>query len=103
MPIDKMNPAAAAGAYANIQKAVQGTGVSAESAPNFGDMVKKAALDSINTLHAGEKASAGAVTGKADLTDVVQAVTDAQTTLDTVIAIRDKMLNAYDEIMREAI
>lgn len=51
-------------------------------------------------MKAGEKASAQAVTGEASLTDVVEAVTDAEMTLQTVVAIRDRMLNAYQEIMR---
>ncbi|MCB9988755.1 MAG: flagellar hook-basal body complex protein FliE [Rhodospirillales bacterium] len=100
MPADPINPALAAGAYANTQKAAQMPGIASNEGPSFGDLVKKAATDSVETMRAGEKASADAVTGKANLTDVVQAVTDAELTLQTVVALRDKMLNAYQEIMR---
>ena len=41
-----------------------------------------------------------AAVGKADLNDVVQAVTNAEVTLQTVTAVRDKVLNAYQEILR---
>ena len=44
--------------------------------------------------------SAMAVTGEADITDVVQAVTSAELTLQTVVAVRDRMISAYQEIMR---
>ncbi|MCB1556314.1 MAG: flagellar hook-basal body complex protein FliE [Alphaproteobacteria bacterium] len=67
---------------------------------SFGDMVKKVAKDSIAVMRGGEKTSAQAVLGKADLTDVVEAVTQAELTLQTVMAVRDRLLNAYQEIMR---
>lgn len=100
MAIDKMNPASAAGAYANIQKAGTAPGLGADKGPSFGDLVRTAASNSIDALHQGEKVSAQAIVGKADLTDVVEAVTAAETTLQTVIALRDRMLGAYQEIMR---
>lgn len=100
MPIDKINPAAAAGAYANIQKGGAAAGIEGGDGPRFGDLMRKAAVDSIETMRGGEKMSAQAVIGKANLTDVVEAVTQAELTLQTVVAIRDRMLGAYQEIMR---
>jgi flagellar hook-basal body complex protein FliE len=44
--------------------------------------------------------SAKAVTGEADLTDVVTAVTNAELTLQTVVSVRDRLISAYQEIMR---
>lgn len=102
MPIDKINPSAAAGIYANTQKsAAQGIRVAGnEDALSFGQYVDKAARDSLDTMKAGEKMQADAIIGKADLTDVVEAVTNAELTLQTVVALRDRMLTAYQEIMR---
>ena len=48
----------------------------------------------------GEKLSAQSVAGKAELTDVVTAVTSAELTLQTVVAVRDRVISAYQEIMR---
>ncbi len=98
--VDKIDPSIAAGLYKNAQGVGQGPRVSGNDGPNFGDMIKKAASDSIETMRAGEKASAEAVMGSANLTDVVEAVTSAELTLQTVVAVRDRMLNAYQEIMR---
>jgi flagellar hook-basal body complex protein FliE len=102
MPIDKVNPSAAAGVYANALKGAQGAGIAGNdgSKVTFGQFVDKAARDSLETLKGGEKMQADAVMGKADLTDVVEAVTNAELTLQTVVALRDKMLTAYQEIMR---
>lgn len=48
----------------------------------------------------GEAVSAKAAVGKADLTEVVTAVTNAEVTLQTVTAVRDRVVNAYQEILR---
>ena len=97
---DKINPAVAANIYKSALTGPQKPGIAGDDGPSFGDFVKKTAVDSINTMRGGEQMSAKAVTGKADLTDVVQAVTAAELTLQTVVAVRDRMLNAYQEIMR---
>ncbi|HEY8191565.1 MAG TPA: flagellar hook-basal body complex protein FliE [Alphaproteobacteria bacterium] len=99
MPIDKINPAAAASVYANSLKG-GASGVTGGDGVSFGDLIRKATVDSIDTMHKGEKMSADAVIGKANLTDVVEAVTAAEMTLNTVVAMRDRMLGAYQEIMR---
>ena len=44
--------------------------------------------------------SAAAAAGKADLNTVVVAVAEADLTLKTVVAVRDKVLAAYREILR---
>ena len=100
MAIDKINPAAAANAYTNLQNVGKTGGVKGNDKVNFGDLVKDVARDSVDTIRAGEKVSAQAVTGNATLTDVVQAITDAEMTLQTVVAVRDRMISAYQEIMR---
>lgn len=49
---------------------------------------------------AGESAAIEALVGRASLQDVVQAVNAAEITLETVVAVRDRMIAAYQEIMR---
>jgi flagellar hook-basal body complex protein FliE len=43
---------------------------------------------------------ANQVQGKAQLVDVVTAVSAAQSSMETVMAIRDQVISAYQEIMR---
>lgn len=43
---------------------------------------------------------ARAHSGAADLTDVVTAVGKAELTLQTVVAVRDKVIQAYQEVLR---
>ncbi len=40
-----------------------------------------------------------ALSGKADVRDVVAAVNNAELTLQTVVAVRDKVVSAYNEIL----
>lgn len=100
MPVNNVSSAAAAGLYAQTAKVGSGAGVAAADGGSFGQMIKEAAVDAIETVRGGEKATAQAITGTADLTDVVEAMTQAELTLQTVQAVRDRMLNAYQEIMR---
>ncbi len=99
--VDKIaNPAAAANAYANMAK-LGGAAPSEEVAgPSFGDILKNSISDSIGVLKAGEAMSAKAVTGEATLPDVVQAVNAADLTLRTVVSVRDRLISAYQELMR---
>ena len=56
--------------------------------------------DAATGMRAAEAASAKQVAGKGDLIDVVTAIGAAETALDTVVAVRDRVVNAYSEIMR---
>jgi flagellar hook-basal body complex protein FliE len=101
--VDKIaNPAAAANAYATMAKTagIGNVGTGAEDKLSFGDLLKNAAVESIKTMRGGETASARAVTGEASLPEVVQAVTAAELTLQTVVAVRDRVVSAYQEVMR---
>ena len=40
------------------------------------------------------------MTGQVDIRDVVMAVNNAEVTLQTAVAVRDKVIAAYQEIMR---
>lgn len=55
--------------------------------------------NSISTIRQGEQAATAQVQGKANLVDVVQQINSAELTLDTVVAVRDKVVAAYQSIM----
>ncbi|MEE8272749.1 MAG: flagellar hook-basal body complex protein FliE [Alphaproteobacteria bacterium] len=66
----------------------------------FGGMVRDMLGDAVNAGQASERVAADALVGGADLTDVVMAVNNAELSLQTVVAIRDKVIEAYQEIIR---
>jgi flagellar hook-basal body complex protein FliE len=91
----------AAKAYANMQKAtgLEGGGAAAPGG-GFGEMVKSAMTDAVQASRHAETQMAAQVQGKAELVDVVTAISAAETSLETVMAVRDQVISAYQEIMR---
>ena len=67
---------------------------------SFSDALASAVKDATTSLRVGEAASAQGATGKGDVVQVVNAVTAAELTLETVVAIRDRVINAYQDIMK---
>jgi len=92
----------AVAAYANAGKAaVPGAaGAGSTTGSSFADMVRNAAEGAVDTLRESEATSMQAATGKADLTQVVTAVSNAEVTLQTVAALRDRVVQAYQDILR---
>jgi flagellar hook-basal body complex protein FliE len=98
-------PAAAAAAYQNVARMAQATssapGIVPAEAPgsSFSDFLSGAVKDSISNIRQGEQAATAQVAGKANIVDVVNSVNSAELTLDTVVAVRDKVVAAYQSIM----
>ncbi len=67
---------------------------------NFEAMLGDALHNAVGTMRAGEAAAAQGATGQGDLVGVVNAVTAAELTLESVVAIRDRVISAYQDIMK---
>src|SRR5262249_31723965 len=85
--------------------AVQGSGVAVQGsgAVGFDAVLKQVTTDAIGTLKAGETASILAIQGKESTRRVVEALMSAEQTLQTAVAVRDKVVQAYQEIVRMSI
>jgi len=95
------NVANAAAAYATTAMKTAGAGMAPrEEGPSFGSLLEEAAKSGIDSLKKGEALTAKAAVGQADLAEVVQAVTNAEMTLQTATNVRDKVISAYQEILR---
>ena len=94
--------AQAAAAYARATKGEEAdAGVAAPGGDTpFASMVKSALQNATATAERGEQASLNALAGNANLSDVVTAVAEAEVTLQTVVSIRDKVIEAYKEVIR---
>ncbi|MGH6908641.1 MAG: flagellar hook-basal body complex protein FliE [Phenylobacterium sp.] len=75
-------------------------GASIAPGGGFGDILKSAMTDVMKSTKNAETQMAAQVHGKAELVDVVTAISAAESSLETVMAIRDQVINAYQEIMR---
>lgn len=97
------SPSIAANAYASLAKLTDPTGgvaKPAEGGASFGSMLK----EQLGALtEAGQKSDAQAmsmVSGKANVVDVVTAVAETEVAVETLVSVRDKVIQAYEEIMR---
>lgn len=70
---------------------------------NFGNMVKEAVEDTANLHKQAEITTVAGIQGKADIQDVVLAISNAETALETVVAVRDTAIKAYNTIMQMSI
>jgi flagellar hook-basal body complex protein FliE len=100
-------PFAAAKAYAAIQ--AQAASLTGGAAPtnmaggadghSFGDILQSAMSDAMQSSRMAEKQIVANVQGKADLVDVATAISSAQASLQTVLAVRDQVIAAYQQVM----
>ena len=100
------SPLTAANAYAALGKlSGQAGGISGGNAAqaggaNFGSLLRDA-LGSV--AEAGRKSDAQAqalVTGKANMIDVVTAVSETELAVQTLVSVRDRVIQSYEDIMR---
>ncbi len=98
-----LNALDAASAYGRVL----GTGPKSSIAPpsggnegSFAPLLDGLVTPAADALRSAEAATAQQVAGKGNLIDVVTAIGAAETALDTVVAVRDRVVNAYQDIMR---
>ena len=92
----------ASSAYSNALNQIKQSpnlGSGETSASTFGDLVKNSLSSAIDAQHKSEQVSAAAIAGQADMTDVLQAINDAELALNTVLAVRDKVVQAYEQVI----
>lgn len=72
------------------------------SAPkaDFSSMMKNIAQEAVSTVHNAEKTAIAGLDNKADAQTVVEAMANAEMTVRTATAVRDKVIEAYQEILR---
>lgn len=105
MSVDALN---AANAYRNQLKLMQGqreSGASeeTESSP-FAKLLETTLGDAVQAEAKSEELQTQSLTtGKVELANLVTAVANAELSLNTVVAVRDRVINAYNDIIKMAI
>jgi flagellar hook-basal body complex protein FliE len=103
MAIDAVSAAGAVGKSLDIGATGATTATSATEGTSFVDALGKAFSDSIASVQAGEAAAIQGLQGGMAPYKVVDSIMSAQRTLQSMLAIRDKAVSAYQEISRMAI
>ncbi len=93
-----VNPAQVAAAYRT-----GGTAEAAVAAPNgggFGAALQRAVEGAVEAGHAADAGGVRALTGQGGVSDVVLALSRAELALQTAVAVRDRVVSAYQDVMR---
>ena len=96
-------PTVAANAYASLAKIIDQTGAgkgAATGGPSFSAVLKDAIG---NVVEAGKKSDAQSMamaSGKANVMDVVTAVAETDVAVSTLVSVRDRVIQSYEDIMR---
>ncbi|UPK24926.1 flagellar hook-basal body complex protein FliE [Bradyrhizobium sp. 195] len=99
------SPTIAANAYANLARVLENSGAGAgkgteASGQSFASMLKDAVG---SVMESGRKSDAQTVAmaaGKANVMDVVTAVADTDVAVSTLVSVRDRVIAAYEDIMK---
>jgi flagellar hook-basal body complex protein FliE len=98
--------AAAANAYAALarlgeQTASLGRTVgTADTGPNFGSVLKDVINAVSESAQKSDVQAQAVATGKANMVDVVTAVAESETAIQTLVSVRDKVIAAYEDILK---
>jgi flagellar hook-basal body complex protein FliE len=103
-----VNPLSASSAYAAIAKLTNPAAGAADTlggaekgaGTNFASVLKDALTSVAETGKKSDAQSSALVNGKGNLVDVVTAVSETEVAIDAVVAVRDKVIAAYEEIMK---
>lgn len=97
-------PAAKAGAGNSTSASASVAGAEKQAdGLSFGQLLENAVTDFSQTLHASEAASIGGIDGSVPTQQVVESIMKAEQQMHMAIAVRDKVVAAYQEISRMAI
>ena len=96
-------PTVAANAYANLARLMDpgAAGKSPDaSGPSFGDLLKDAIGSVVDGGRKSDQQTVAMAAGKANVMDVVTAVAETDVKVSTLVSIRDKVISAYEDIMK---
>ena len=91
-------PIGAAGAAAAYRSAT--TPAAAGAGEGFGGVLQRAIEGAVESGRQADAASSGAMLGQVSVTDTVLAVSRAEMALQTAVAMRDRVVSAYQDVMR---
>jgi flagellar hook-basal body complex protein FliE len=101
------SPLAAASAYANIARlatdpsqALANAAGAGSGEGSFASLLKDAVGAIVETGRKSDARAQAMVNGKGNMVDVVTAVAETQVAVDAMVAVRDRVIQAYEEIMK---
>ena len=96
-------PVLAANSYAAAQKLMEAGSPATSSTGGFSDLVKQSIAAFEGQARHADQQMSNAISGHVDYVSAVTAVAETETAVETLVAVRDKVIAAYDDIMRMTI
>lgn len=98
------SPSIAANAYANLARIVDpgalGKASETSGGQSFASMLKDAVGSVVDSGRKSDAQSVAMASGKANVIDVVTAVAETEVAVSTLVSVRDRVIQSYEEIMR---
>jgi flagellar hook-basal body complex protein FliE len=101
LPLRAVSPAQVAAAYRTGGAAEAATAAaSGTNGGGFGAALQRAVEGAVEAGHEADTTSVRALTGQGGVTDAVLALSRAELALQTAVAVRDRVVSAYQDVMR---
>lgn len=71
--------------------------------PSFQDMLTQTATQAVETIRAGDHAASAGVQGQMPMQQVVEATMAMESALKVTVALRDRVVEAYQEVLRMSV
>ena len=97
------SPSIAASAYQSLAKLTDpsaGLAKPSEGGASFGSMLKDQLAGIVETGKKSDAQALAMTNGKANVVDVVTAVAETEVAVETLVSVRDRVISAYEDIMR---
>jgi flagellar hook-basal body complex protein FliE len=98
-------PTIAANAYASLARMTDAAGGAGKAAgdnaagPSFGAVLKDVVGTVVEAGRKSDMQTQAVAAGKANIVDVVSAVAETEVAIETLVSVRDKVIQAYQEIL----
>ncbi len=98
------SPTVAANAYASLARLMESGGAEKSAGTSGGPSFSSVLKDAVGSvLEAGKKSDAQTMamtSGKANVMDVVTAVAETDVAVSTLVSVRDRVIQSYEDIMK---
>ena len=101
IPTITVRPSAAAAAYARVDSGASGIGTgSGEGAGDFGATLEHAMQGAVDAGRKSDAQTVAMASGKANVMDVVTAVAETDVAVSTLVSVRDRVIQSYEDILK---
>src|ERR1700676_559745 len=97
------SPTLAANVYASLARKMEtgGAGKASETGgPSFGAVLKDAIGSVLEARRKSDAQTVAMASGKANVMDVVTAVAETDVAVSTLVSVRDRVIQSYEDIMK---